>query len=119
MGFQSSRRPRAGAGIVLILIALALAGCGASDPPGGEAATANDRHPCRGMTPTEAAHYYKGAARQAGASRRFVELVTEPMPAVESSPGYPRLVGAFYASTLPPKKRAAAAAACAKELAAE
>jgi hypothetical protein len=119
VGFQSLRRPRAGAGIVLILVALALAGCGASGPPSEEAEAVSDAHPCRGMTPLEAAHHYRAAARQAGASRRFLELVAEPRPAVESSPGYPRLVGAFYASTLPPKKRAAAAAACAKELAAE
>jgi hypothetical protein len=70
------------------------------------------------MTPLEAAHHYEKAARQAGASRRFVALVTEPTPAVEGSPGYPRLVAAFYATTLPPAQRAAAAAACAKELAA-
>jgi hypothetical protein len=74
---------------------------------------------CGGMTPLEAALYYEGQASETGASKRFIELVTEPTPAVEASPGYPRLVGAFYASTLPPARRAAAAAACTKELAAE
>ncbi|MFL5872180.1 MAG: hypothetical protein ACJ75T_01720 [Solirubrobacterales bacterium] len=104
---------------MLILIALALGACGSSDESTGEAPRVDAHHPCRDMTPIEAARHYKGAARHAGASKRFLELVTEPTPAVESSPGYPRLVGAFYASTLPPKKRAAAAAACARELAAE
>jgi hypothetical protein len=71
------------------------------------------------MTPLEAAQHYKQAARKAGAGARFLELVTEPTPETKASPRYPQLVGAFYASTLPPAKRAAAAAACAKELAAE
>lgn len=95
---------------LLAVIAVLLAGCGSD---------AGRTSACGGMTPLEAAHHYKRAARQAGASKRFLELVTEPTPVVQSSPGYPRLVAAFYASTLPPKKRAAAAAACADELAAE
>lgn len=119
MGYQSLRRPGAGAGIVLILVALTLGACGSGDESTGQAARVDEHRPCAGMSPIEAAHHYKAAARRAGASRRFVELVTEPTPAVESSPGYPRLVGAFYASTLPPKKRTAAAAACARELAAQ
>lgn len=119
MGYQSLRRPGAGASIVLILVALTLGACGSGDQSTGQAGRVDEHHPCTGMTPIEAARHYKAAARQAGASKRFVELVTEPTPAVESSPGYPRLVGAFYANTLPPKKRAAAAADCARELAAE
>src|SRR6476660_7746951 len=98
--------------VVPVAIVLGLTGCG-----GGDEATTTTT--CAGMTPIEVAQHYEEAAREAGASRRFIELVTEPTPAVESSPGYARLVAAFYASTLPPDKRAAAAAACAKELAAE
>jgi hypothetical protein len=98
--------------VVPVAIVLGTWGCG-----GGDGTTATTA--CGGMTPLEAARHYEEAARQAGASRRFIELVTEPTRAVEASPGYRRLVGAFYASTLPPDKRAAAAAACAKELAAE
>lgn len=99
--------------LVTGLLAVAIASCGQ------EGSTSERTTACSGMTPLEAAQHYEQAARRAGASKRFVELVTEPTPEVESSPGYPRLVGAFYASTLPPKDRAAAAAACAKELAAE
>lgn len=95
------------------VLAVAVAGCGGSDEKTSSTTA------CSGMTPLEAAQHYERAARSAGASKRFVELVTEPTPEVEASPGYPRLVGAFYASTLPPKERAAAAAACAKDLAAE
>jgi hypothetical protein len=123
MEFQSKRPngrwrrwPPALAALAALLVAFTACGCG-SDATTAPKRADGDRA-CQGLTPIEAAHRYKKAARQAGASRRFVELVTEPTHAVESSPGYPRLVGAFYASTLPPKKRAAAAAACAKELAA-
>ncbi|HEU4737938.1 MAG TPA: hypothetical protein VFS54_02520 [Solirubrobacterales bacterium] len=70
------------------------------------------------MQPAEAALHFKAAAEQAGAHGRFVELVTKPPPAVEQSPGYPRLVAAFYATALPPPQRALAAAGCAEELAA-
>ena len=95
--------------VVPIAVALGLSSCG-----GEGTATA-----CSGMTPLEAARHFEADARRAGASRRFVELVTEPTPAVESSPGYPRLVAAFYATTLPPARRSAAATVCAEELAAE
>lgn len=81
-------------------------------------ASAAGRRACQGMTPLEAARRYERSARRAGASARFVELVTEPTPATASSPGYPQLVAAFYASSLAPAKRAAAAAGCAEELAA-
>jgi len=70
------------------------------------------------MEPVEAALHFKAAARRAGAHRRFIALVTEPTPAVERSPAYPRLVAAFYATTLPEPQRALAAAGCAEELAA-
>ena len=76
------------------------------------------RRACRGMTPIEAAERFKTVARRAGAQKRFIELVTEPTPTVERSVGYPQLVAAFYATTLPESERTSAAAACAKELAA-
>ncbi|HEX6206487.1 MAG TPA: hypothetical protein VFZ29_11845 [Solirubrobacterales bacterium] len=76
------------------------------------------RRACEGMKPLQAAHHFEPAVRAAGAEERFIELVTEPDPAVEGSPGYPRLVAAFYATTLPEPQRVLAAAACAKELAA-
>jgi hypothetical protein len=71
-----------------------------------------------GMQPVEAALRFKDAAKRAGAHQRFVALVTEPTPAVERSPGYPRLVAAFYATSLPSPERTLAAAGCAEELAA-
>jgi hypothetical protein len=70
------------------------------------------------MTPLEAARHFRGAAREAGAHERFVELVADPTPAVAGSPGYARLVAALYSTTLPPAQRALAAAGCAEELAA-
>lgn len=76
------------------------------------------RRACRAKTPLEVAERFKARARRAGASKHFVELVTEPNVAVERSPAYPQLVAAFYAMTLPESERAAAAADCAKELAA-
>ena len=109
---------------------VAIAGCGGAgdDSPstveaaGAEKASSTEPETgtaCGGMTPLEAARFYADRVRRAGASKRFLELVTEPTPEVESSPAYPKLVGAFYASTHPPPKRAAAAAACAEELAAK
>lgn len=88
-----------------------------SSPAAGGAREAG-REACRGMNPLEAALHFEDAAREAGATERFIELVTEPAPTVERSPGYPRLVGAFYSTTLPPAQRGAAAAGCAEELAA-
>jgi hypothetical protein len=70
------------------------------------------------MTALEAAEKFKVSARRAGAEKRFLELVTEPSPAVERSAGYPRLVAAFYATTLTERQRVPAAAGCAEELAA-
>lgn len=115
MDIQSLRPRWVGPCAALTVAALALAGCGSSD----ESTAVDARHPCRGMAPLEAALHYKAEAREAGASKRFVALVTEPTPKVESSPGYARVVAAFYASTLPPAQRAKAAASCAKELAAD
>ena len=109
---MSSLSFRTAVRVVPVVIVLGLSGCGGADETAATTA-------CGGMTPLEAAQHFEEAAREAGASRRFIELVTEPTPDVEASPAYPRLVGAFYASTLPPAERAAAAAACAKELAAE
>lgn len=120
---------------LLPLVAVVLAaGCGdspgdsssdapppASQSPGhGPAASARGegRRACRGLTPLEAADRFKAAAREAGVKKRFVELVAEPAPSVAASPGYPRLVGALYATTVPPPRREQAAAGCAEELAA-
>lgn len=128
MKTQSLRPQWVGICLALALFALALQGCGASDdgaadaPPDGRspaAARVSKSHPCRGMSPLEAARHYEREVRDAGASKRFLELVTDPTPAVESSPGFPRVVAAFYATTLPPDQRAAAATACAKELVAK
>jgi hypothetical protein len=125
--------------LAALLVAFAAYGCGsdtatapkrADDPPASRSAPtasptthasarAEGRRACRRLTPLEAARRFKQGARRAGASKRFIELVAEPTADVASSPGYPRLVAAFYASTLPPSQRAAAAAACAEELAAE
>jgi len=76
------------------------------------------RRACRGMDPVEAARHFEAPARRAGAHQRFIALVTEPTADVERSPGYPRLVAAFYATTRPEPQRALAAAGCAEELAA-
>lgn len=72
---------------------------------------------CAGMTPLQAAKRYELAARRAGATREFAALVADPPPAVKSSPGFPRLVAALYATTLPARQRADAAAGCVEELA--
>jgi hypothetical protein len=76
------------------------------------------RRACHGLLPIEAARQFEQDARSAGTQERFIELVTEPDAAVEQSPGYPRLVAAFYATTLPEPQRVLAAAGCAQELAA-
>lgn len=77
------------------------------------------RRACRGLEPARAAERFEAAARRAGAHARFIALVTRPTPTVERSPGYPRLVAAFYATTRPEPQRALAAAGCAEELAAD
>lgn len=85
-----------------------------ADRPAREAG----RRACAGMEPQEAAHLYAKAALKAGVRKRFADLVTEPTEAIEGSPGYPRLVAALYATTVPEARRAQAAAGCAEELAA-
>lgn len=70
------------------------------------------------MTALEVAEKFKARVRRAGAQKRFLELVTEPTPAVESSSGYRQVVAAFYATTLPASQRTPAAAGCAEQLAA-
>jgi hypothetical protein len=70
------------------------------------------------MTPREAAARFAAGARRAGVKKRFAELAADPPPSVAESPGYPRLVGALYASTVPGPRRAEAAAGCVRELAA-
>lgn len=132
--------------VLVVLALLALAGCGGSADSSTTGATASDgrapstssahgrvAHPspdqarawraagqraCRGMDPVEAAQRFKAAAKRAGAHQRFLALVTDPTPAVEQSPGYPRLVAALYATTQPEAQRALAATGCAEELAA-
>ena len=121
---------------------LALAGCGGGDDgttstvarttpsaeghtasaagisaPEAAAARAAGRKACQGMTPLQAARHFEAAARQAGVTKRFAKLATEPSAKVESSSGYPRLAAAIYATTTPEKSRAQAAAGCAEELA--
>jgi hypothetical protein len=72
---------------------------------------------CAGMTPIEAAAHFEGPARRAGVEKKFAKYVAEPPTSIVNSPGYPRLVAAIYASTLPVKQRAEAAAGCAESLA--
>lgn len=127
---------KVGWGMLCSALVVIFAGCGGgqatSTPAAASAAHAPEaiekplpgpnralgRRACEGMTPLEAARHYERAALRAGASARLVELVTEPPLSTEQSQGYPRLVAAFYATTLPPVQRAAAAAGCAEELAA-
>jgi hypothetical protein len=72
---------------------------------------------CQGMTPQEAAKHFELVARRSGVGKQFAAFVADPPPSVEASPGYPRLVAAVYAATLPAAQRADAAAGCAEELA--
>jgi hypothetical protein len=64
------------------------------------------------------AQRYRAIARRPGERRQFAALVVDPTPAIEESPGYPRLVAALYATTVPAPGREQAAAGCAEELAA-
>jgi hypothetical protein len=73
---------------------------------------------CRGKTPLQAAHRYLPAAKRAGVRRHFATLVADPPAAIADSSGYPRLVAALYATTVPGPERREAAAGCAEELAA-
>ena len=85
-------------------------------PAAAKAALAAGRKACRGLTPLQAAKRYAPLAREAGVRKSFTELVSHPSPAMKSSQGFPRLVAALYASTLPAPQRADAAAGCAEEL---
>ncbi len=89
-----------------------------ADSGGAEGARAAGREACAGMTPLEAARRFQAAARRAGVKKRFAQLTAQPPPSVAESPGYPRLVGALYATTVPGPARTEAAAGCAEELAA-
>jgi hypothetical protein len=75
------------------------------------------RRACAGMSPLEAAKHYELPARHAGVDKEFAKFVAHPPPSTETSDGFPRLVAALYASTLPAAQRADAAAGCAEELA--
>jgi hypothetical protein len=79
-------------------------------------ARALGRAACRGLTPSEAAVRYRRAARKAGVTLHFAELVVHPSAATRRSPGYPRLVASLYATTVPEAQRVGAAAGCAEEL---
>jgi hypothetical protein len=85
-------------------------------PPAGSVREAG-REACRGASPLEIARRYEASATDAQVRKRFAELVAHPTAALEKSPGYPRLVAALYASTVPVAQRAQAAAGCAEELA--
>jgi hypothetical protein len=126
----------AGLGVALLVAALGLLGCGSGGgttdagatgaptsepaseqlPPAAGARRAGQRA-CAGMTPLEAARHFEGPARKAGVKVNFAKFVAQPPSSTINSPGYPRLVAAIYASTLPPKQRAEAAAGCAERLA--
>lgn len=85
---------------------------------GGEsAARAIGADACAGITPLEAASRFEAAAVKAGVDEEFAKYVAEPPASTVNSPGYPRLVAAIYASTLPEKQRTEAAAGCAEALA--
>ena len=125
----------------LMLLAATLSGCGGGgDTTGSEAATHTrtsavgkpkaplspaaakaaeeiGRKACQGLTPLQAAQRYEGPARHAGATKDFAAFVASPPPSTLDSPGFPRLVAALYATTLPANQRADAAAGCAAELA--
>lgn len=121
---------------IAVLIALvALGGCGAgtgttatqeastAPRPAGNAHHAEQawqigRQACSGMSPREAALRYVAAARRAGVGKPLTRIVADPPPSVADSTGFPRLVAAVYAATVPKRQRTAAAAGCAEELAA-
>jgi hypothetical protein len=64
------------------------------------------------------AQRFRGIAQRPGERQRFAALVVDPTPAIKESPGYPRLVAALYATTVPAPGREHAATGCAEELAA-
>ncbi len=87
-----------------------------TQPPAAVAAREAGQKACRGVTPREVAKRYEQPAQDSGVDRKFAELVANPPATTQSSKGYPRLVAALYASTVPVAQRAAAAAGCAEEL---
>jgi hypothetical protein len=92
----------------------------AAAPPPTEnesAALELGRRACAGLTPLEAAKRFELPARRAGVEKEFAEFVADPPPQTLESSGYPRLVAAVYAETVPAKQREEAAAGCAEELA--
>jgi hypothetical protein len=90
---------------------------GLAQVPGGDDPREVGRAACAGMTPQQAAKRFELVARRSGVGKQFAAFVADPPPTVENSPGYPRLVAAVYAATLPAPQRADAAAGCAEELA--
>jgi hypothetical protein len=89
----------------------------APSPAAAKAAGETGRKACKGLTPLQAAQRYAPAARNAGVTKAFAAFIADPNPHTVSSPGFPRLVAALYATTLPAGQRASAAAGCAAELA--
>jgi hypothetical protein len=69
------------------------------------------------MSALQAAQRYELPARHAGVDKKFAAFVANPPSSTQASSGFPRLVAALYASTLPATQRADAAAGCAEELA--
>lgn len=82
-----------------------------------EGARETGRQACRGATAPQIAARYELPARHSGVDKEFAEFVADPPASVRNSAGYPRLVAALYAATLPTNQRTAAAAGCAEELA--
>jgi hypothetical protein len=82
-----------------------------------QAARATGRRACAGLTSLQVAQRYELPARKAGATKAFTSYIANPPPSTKNSPGFPRLVAALYATTLPASQRADAAAGCAEELA--
>lgn len=94
------------------------AAAGTGPPPAkAHGPRAAGQRACHGLSALEAAHRFAVDARRAGVRQLFIAEVNHPAPAVEGSAGYPRLVAALYATTLPARVRAEAAAGCAEELA--
>jgi hypothetical protein len=89
----------------------------ALSPTAAKTARATGRRACAGMSALEVAQRYELPARKAGATKDFASYIAHPPPSTKSSPGFPRLVAALYATTLPAIQRADAAAGCAEELA--
>lgn len=85
-------------------------------PARSEAAREAGKRACAGMTPPEAAEHFEIPARLAGVDKKFAEFVADPPTSTAGSAGYPRLVAALYATTVPAAEREEAAAGCTEEL---